>query len=271
MYDAFITQRNAEFLRRATSHLSKEFGWESHAGFWVCYGSFVTNQQVTESDIDLLYVQSHEFGTPERASSRFEGHPVTLYRMCKRDYASDGTGRNYGGYFAGKALNPFTADSNLVLRTCGGFIGDWAAAIGRRRTGQTATSANITADVMLARLQICPWLRSYGAKWFAAPSFPRLWFNMCDFVPAALAASGHVIRTEGGYSYAAPTIPRDMLQEARVRAIARFWSLGSALHGNDLDFSEKYVRKCQAALTDPATNLASRSLLMFLQTEAGLQ
>lgn len=277
MYDRFVCAKNAEFLRRTTADLVGRYAKDGTEGFWIYYGSFVTNQQTSESDVDVLHVYGGSRSDPVRISASSQGHPVTLYLIHRDDYERDGRDRAYGGYFAGKALNPFVAhhasaeDMNLVLRTCGGFIGDRATLLATRRGARVATAANVTADVLLARFHLCPWLRSYVARWYALPSFPSLWSRMCEAVPECLIASGHVIRDEESFAYSPTSVGECALHATEVRAIARFWTLGSALHDNDAEFSEHYVRKCESMHAGEAGSALLRALDAFLQREAGLQ
>lgn len=162
MYRTFMDQGNFDFVARAIARLADEVGVEEGDGsFWVCYGSFVLNQQNTQSDLDLLCIHTLP-NAVRRIQSSFEGYPVTIYSLNRNDFVSDGRQRTSGGYFSGKVLNPHVMfltsqkDRDLVAEVGGAFIGPFSAAMAAKRKRSVAISESLVADSVLARFHLCP-------------------------------------------------------------------------------------------------------------------
>ena len=266
MYRTFMSRENFDFVTRAVACLMSEVGVQKGDGsFWVCYGSFVLNQQTSESDIDLLYI--HTQPTPvQRIQSFFEGHPTTIYSLSKNDFASDGNQRAFGGYFGGKVLNPHVTflasqeDRDMIMRIGGEFIGPFAAAMARRHRRVFSTSINLAADSVSARLHLCPWYRSYFLRYYTSPFFQRLWGKMTEEVAQLFLKAGIVTQSENGFQYLRiPT--KEELHENTIAAVARFWALGSSLHGGMPDFPAFYAQKADQYIKD--NNLENRLKEMF--------
>lgn len=275
MYQTFMSQQNFDLVRQAVKSLAGEV--EARVGdgsFWVNYGSFVLNQQTPESDLDLLFIHSNPT-TVQRIQSSFSGHAVTIYSVNRRDFASDGHRRLFGGYFGGKVLNPLVMfdaseeDRNMLLEVGGLFIGSFAAAIAHRQARETSTRANLAADSVLARLHLCPWYRSYFLRYFVSPVFPQLWDRMSEMTALSFLKAGVVAQSddENNFVYLSTSSLAD-LHETAVEAVARFWVLGSCLHGAVFDFPAFYIQKAEQYLRDNRLENRLVEMMSFLQAQS---
>lgn len=273
MYKAFMSRENFNFVARATAHLASEISVKGKGkGFWVCYGSFVLNQQTPESDLDLLYIHTQQTAV-RRLQSSFEGYPVTIYLLSKNDFVSDGRQRTFGGYFSGKVLNPhvmFLAsqkDKGMVAEVGGAFIGSFAAAMAAKQGRDIATKANIAADSVLARFQLCPWYQSYFLRYYIFPDFQRLWRRMAEIITLSFLKERIIARSGNGFRYRY-TPSEEWLQENTLAAVARFWALGSSLHGGMPDFPAFYIQKAKQYIK--SNNLENRleEMLCFLHAQS---
>ncbi|MBU1202491.1 hypothetical protein KKH39_00370 [Patescibacteria group bacterium] len=256
-----MKQENFDFVARAVACLASEIGaQEGDGSFWVCYGSFVLNQQNPESDLDLLFIHTQPT-TIQRIQSSFEGYPVTIYLLNRNDFVSDGRQKTFGGYFAGKVYNPhvmFMAsqkDRDVVMEVGGAFIGPFAAAMAVKRERIFATSVDLVADSVLARFHLCPWYRSYFLRYYISPSFQQLWVRMAEATTLSFLKAGIVTQSGDMFRYH-HALSEEQLHESTLAAVARFWALGSSLHGGMPDFPAFYMQKAEQYVRD--NNLESR-------------
>jgi len=273
MYGTFMSQENSDFVARALTYLAGEVGVrENDESFWVCYGSFVLNQQTPESDLDLLYIHNQQLPV-RRFQSSFEGYPVTVYSLSRNNFVSDGEQKLFGGYFGGKVLNPYVTfltsreDQNLVTRVGGAFIGPFAAAMAKRQGREIATQANLVADSVLARFHLCPWYRSYFLRYYIAPIFPQLWERMEEVIPLSLVEAGVVVQDNNGFHYS-HFLSDEELHEETIRAVTHFWALGSCLHGSMPDFPAYYIQKAEQFIRDDNLESRCKEMLQFLRKQS---
>lgn len=273
MYITFMNQENFDFVARAIAYLAAEVGVrEGDGSFWVCYGSFVLNQQTPESDLDLLCIHTQPTAV-QRIQSSFEGHPVTIYSLNRKNFVSDGRRKTFGGYFAGKVLNPhvmFLAsqeDRDVVIEVGGAFVGPFAAAMAGKREGVIATSENLVADSVLARFHLCPWYRSYFLRYYIFPSFQQLWGRMAEVTTLSFLKARIVTQSGSEFRYQ-HTLSEEELHESTLAAAARFWALGNSLHGGMPDFPAFYTQKAEQYVKD--NNLKDRleEMIRFLHTKS---
>ena len=273
MYRTFMSQRNLDFVSQAIACLANEVGVEESDGsFWVCYGSFVLNQQTTESDLDLLCIHTLPSAV-RRVQSSFGGYPVTIYSLNRNDFVSDGEQRTFGGYFGGKVLNPhvmFLAsqkDRDLVAEVGGAFIGPFSAAMVGKQRRVSATSENLAADSVLARFHLCPWFRSYFLRYYIFSSFQQLWIKMTEAITLSFLKAGIV--TQNGNEFCYRHIPSEKeLHESTLAAAARFWALGSSLHGGMPDFPAFYIQKAEQYVRDNSLEDRLEKMIHFLQAQS---
>jgi hypothetical protein len=273
MYRTFMSQKNSDFVIRALTYLTGEIGVRADDGsFWVCYGSFVLNQQTPESDLDLLCIHN-QTRVIQRIQSSFEGHSVTIYLLNKNDFISDGRQQLLGGYFSGKVLNPYVTflapqrDKDIVVGVGGAFIGPFAAAIAKKQGREIATRTNLVADSVLARFYLCPWYRSYFLRYYIAPIFPRLWEKMKETITLSFLESGTVRRDSGGFRYC-HTPSNEELHEKTIAAVARFWALGSSLHGGMPNFPVFYIQKAEQFVIDKNLENRCAKMMQFLHKQS---
>lgn len=273
MYRKFMNQGNFDFVARAIACLADEVGArEGDGSFWVCYGSFVLNQQTTESDLDLLCIHTLP-NAARRIQSSFEGYPVTIYSLNRNDFVSDGRQRTFGGYFGGKVLNPHVVflasqkDRDMVAEVGGAFIGPFSAAMVGKREGVFATSENLAADSVLARFHLCPWYRSYFLRYYILPSFQQLWGKMVEMTTLSFLKAGVVMQSGSEFRYQ-HTPSEEELHESTLAVAARFWALGSSLHGGMPDFPAFYMQKAEQYVKE--NNLEDRleEMIRFLHTQS---
>lgn len=273
MYREFMGQENSDFVTRAVTCLANEAGvQEGDGSFWVCYGSFALNQQTSESDLDLLCVHTQQ--TPvHRIQSFFEGHPVTIYSLNRNDFTNDGDKRSFGGYFAGKVLNPHVVlmgserDNDMIARVGGKFIGSFASAMAERKERSVATSTNLMADSVLAQFHICPWYQSYFLRYYISPNFPHLWKVMEDMITLFFSKAGIVTQDGKVFRYhSTPSV--EELHEKTIDAVARFWALGSCLHNNMFDFPAFYMQKAMQYVKDNELESRLEEMMNFLQMQS---
>lgn len=270
MYKKFIMQDNFNFVERAIRHLAVEIGAEGEedGSFWVCYGSFVLNRQTSESDLDLLCIHNRSVSI-RRIQSSFEGYPVTVYSLCKNDFASDGEARLFGGYFSGKVLNPYVAflatqeDEDFIMKAAGQFIGYFAAVMAEQQGRRNATRTNLVADSVLARFHLCPWYQSYFLRYYTASNFSELWRHMEEVIPLMFVKAKAVIQNGSVFEYQRIPSKTELHMES-IKVIARFWALGSCLHGQLPDFPNYYIQKTEQFIV--CNNLQGRcaEMLQFL-------
>jgi hypothetical protein len=268
-----MNQKNIDFVSQAITCLAGEVGLkEDDRGFWVCYGSFVLNQQTPKSDIDLLYIHVQPTAV-RRIQSSFEGHPVTIYSLNRNDFVNDGKNRTFGGYFSGKVLNPhvmFLAsqeDENMIMEVGGSFIGPLSAAMAAKRKRNTASSANLVADSVLARIHLCPWYKSYFLRYYISTNFQQLWERMAEVTTLFFLKAGIVVQNGDEFRYQCTSLKED-LHESTLAAVARFWALGSSLHGGMPDFPAFYMQKAEQYVRDNDLGDRLQEMIHFLQVQS---
>jgi hypothetical protein len=268
-----MSQANFDFVVRALVCLAGEIGVrEGDGSFWVCYGSFVLNQQNSESDLDLLCIHTQPTAV-RRVQSSFEGYPVTIYSLNRNDFVSDGRQKTFGGYFAGKVLNPhvmFLAsqeDRDMVVEVGGAFIGPFSAAVAAERGRSVATGTNLVADSALARFHICPWYRSYFLRYFISTNFQQLWEKMAEVTTLSFLKAGIVAQSNEGFCYQ-QTPSKEELHKSTLSAAARFWALGSSLHGGMPDFPAFYMQKAEQYVRDNGLEDRLEEMIHFLQAQS---
>lgn len=273
MYRAFMNQENFDFAARALTCLAGEIGVKKGEGcFWVCYGSFVLNQQTLESDLDLLCIHTKPTAV-KRIQSSFEGHPVTIYSLNRNDFTSDGDQKTFGGYFGGKVLNPHVMfwasqkDRDMVMEIGGAFIGPFAAAMAKKQERGVATRTNLAADSVLARFHLCPWYRSYFLRYYASPILPQLWERMAEVITLSFLKAGVVAQSGTDFRYRY-TLSDEELHESTLAAAARFWALGSCLHGGMPDFHAFYMQKAEQYVKDKNLEDRLEELMRFLHAQS---
>lgn len=268
-----MNERSTDFVRRSIDHLLSKIGRSADEdGFWMCYGSFVLNQQTEHSDLDLLYIHKNE-DSVQRLQFQFEGYPVTVYSVSEKDFASDGIERRYGGYFAGKVLNPNVlfyateADRDLLLRTSAEFIAPFSAAMADKIKRIQSTSENVLADSVLARLQYCPWYRSYFVRYYMHPEFRQIWSCMKELLVEGLVKANVVTVTGDLIQYKA-ALSESKLHIETLKIVARFWGVGSSLHSNMLDFPSQYMHDCEQHIRTNELEETCLQMQDFLHAEA---
>jgi len=273
MYRVFMNQGNFDFVARAIVCLADEVGVERGDGsFWVCYGSFVLDQQTAESDLDLLCIHTLP-NAVRRIQSSFEGYPVTIYSLNRNDFMSDGRQRTFGGYFGGKVLNPHVMfltsqkGRDMVAEVGGAFIGPFSAAMATKRGRSVATSANLVADSVLARFHLCPWYRSYFLRYYISTNFQQLWERMAEVMTLSFLKAGIVAQNGDEFRY--HHMPsEEELHESTLAAAARFWALGSSLHGGMPDFPAFYMQKAEQYVIDNNMEDRLEEMIRFLNTQS---
>lgn len=274
MYRQFMKLSNTDFVSNALSHLLIETGIEdSPLNFWICYGSFVLNQQTAESDVDLLFVHQTS-NHPVRLQARYKDHPVTIYSLPFREFVADGDKRRYGGYFSGKLLNPFVVfggsrDSvNIATEVMGGFIGSFAATIAKEHNREIGTRENIVADSILAYLRLCPSYRAYFLRYYVSPNFGEIWDRMKVVIPDALAkAQNTTMLAKDRFEYCSSFSPEQFHLQL-VACIARFWAFGSCCHGCNASFPDYYIQKALGYIKSRGLEDRCLEMLTFLEQKA---
>lgn len=273
MYRSFISQGSSDFVARALACLAGEVGaQESDGGFWICYGSFVLNQQTPESDLDLLYIHNR-LASVRRIQSSFEDHSVTAYSLSRNDFASDGEQGLFGGYFGGKVLNPHAVffasqeDKDMVAKVGGTFIGPFAAAMAKKEERETATRANLVADSVLARFHLCPWYQSYFLRYYILSVFPQLWERMKGAITSSFVKA-QVVTQEGGSFRYCRTLSDEELHQKTIASVARFWALGSSLHGGMPDFPAFYMQKAEQYVRENHLEARCEEMMQFLREQS---
>ena len=273
MYRTFINRENFEFVTRAITCLANEVELrEGDRSFWVCYGSFVLNQQTSESDIDLLCIHTQPTAV-RRIQSSFEGHPVTIYSLNRNDFVSDGRHGTFGGYFGGKVLNPYVMfldsqkDRNMVMEVSGAFIGPLSAAMAAKHERSTAISTNLAADSVLARFYLCPWYKSYFLRYYISTNFQQLWKRMTEVITLSFLKAGIVTRNGDEFRYQY-TPSEEELHESTLAAVAHFWALGSSLHGGMPDFPAFYMQKAEHYIKSNNLEDHLKEMIHFLHVQS---
>jgi len=208
-----------------------------------------------------------------RVQSSYRGYPVTIYALNREDFMRDGAPGAFGGYFAGKVINPCVLfsprieDEAMVKRVSAQFIGPFAAAMAQRQNRGVATEANLAADSVLARFHLCPWYRSYFLRYYIHESFPQLWERMKELTASSFLEAGVVTRIGNCFRY--QQVPTECwLHERTVMMAAHFWGLGSSLHGGMPDFSAYYIEKARQYIAVNNLEHSLNEMMDFLQVQA---
>jgi hypothetical protein len=264
-----MNQKNIDFVERALECFANEVSMKKSDGsFWVCYGSFVLNQQNPESDLDLLYIHTQPTAI-RRIQLSFEGYPVTIYSLNRNDFVNDGRRSNFGGYFSGKVLNPHVAfqasqkDKDMIAEVAGAFIGPFSAAMATGTDRSVLTATNLVADSVLARLHICPWYKSYFLRYFISSNFQQLWERMTEVITLSFLKSGIVSQSGDRLCYQCAPSKED-LHKNTLSAVARFWALGSSLHGGMSDFPAFYMQKAEQFVRSNGLESRLEEMIHFL-------
>jgi hypothetical protein len=275
MYRQFMKSSNINFVSDALPHLLVETGIEdSQFSFWVCYGSFVLNQQTSESDVDLLFLHQ-ALSRPTRVQAIYKDHPVTIYSLPFSEFVADGNQRRYGGYFSSKLLNPFVVfggssdQINAVAKVMGGFIGGFAATIAKEHGREIGTRDNVVADSILAYLQLCPFYRAYFLRYYISPNFSKIWDRMKVVIPDALImARVTTMLAKDRFEYCSP-FSSEQFHLQLVSCVARFWAFGSCCHGCNNSFPDYYFQKALGYIESNRLEEQCVEMLRFLEQKAG--
>lgn len=274
MYRGFMNQQSMGFVSCALPHLLAETGiGDDPLNFWVCYGSFVLNQQTPQSDLDLLLV--HQIpSSPIRVQARYKDHPVTIYSLPQREFMADGNQRRYGGYFSGKLLNPFVVlsgsqeSSNISNKVMGGFIGEFAATIAKEHGRKIGNRSNIVADCVLAYLRLCPHYKAYFLRYYISQNFEAIWQHMKIVIPEALVQAAIMKKiSENKFEYLSVLSPEEFHLQL-MTSVARFWSFGSCCHGCNANFPDFYFQKAIGYIESAGLEERCLEMLIFLEQKA---
>lgn len=275
MFNKFMTDNSNEILRRALPLLVTEINvMQSESDYWICYGSLLLGLQNNQSDIDLLYIHHDPHQQPSRIQSSFEEWPVTIYALNESDFKADGEQRKYGGYFSGKVINPHavlgghTDSVQATLKVAGGFIGQFAASLSRRRGREIASPGNIAADCFLAFLHLCPWYRAYFMRYFVDPRFADIWQTLQASVTTSLVLAKEVTKLSPGYFEYQNPLDEAQFHIEMIKVVARFWAVGACFHGGRIDFPDYYFEKSEQFLRRTGYINHCAKLYDFLNTQA---
>lgn len=271
-----ISKEGEAWIERAISDIPQRNSlWQKAPnGYWVCYGSFATNSFNEKSDIDLLYVHMKDDLSSSRVQEYVLGRPVTVYALSEKDLSRDGKDALYGGYYAGKLLNPFavfkgTEKSFSVLASVvAGFIAPFAAQQ-RKQLGIEAPSPSaVYADCIKGYLSICPWYQNYFLRLMSLSNFLNVWDKMSRFTTTALERNNSIEKAGDIYIYR-ENLSNYVSQEEILKRSARFWSLGAIFHGQDSSFVDFYIEKSIGSMHSSDIKGEITRMRNFLNQEQG--
>ncbi|UZN03406.1 hypothetical protein [Cellulomonas sp. S1-8] len=218
---------------------------------WVFYGSLPLGAGRAESDLDAMLLHDSRPGTaPHRRDATWDGRPVTVYVLSHDDLEADARDHRFGGYFALKLFSPHTTDrpvddgapATAAARFLGPLGAREAEASGHRGPW---TADQVLAHAYLAFLDLYPDFSSYVARLVRDTALlDQVWTHQREAHLRALAATGAVRATPGGWRYAEGTA--DVAVDLRDRCTARFWAFGAVCHGSDAGFPDLYFSKADA-------------------------
>jgi len=252
---------------------------DSPEDVWILTGSYAINTYTPQSDIDLILVHQRDEGsTPIRKKVPVEDIPVSISIVGRHIFKEDGN-QQYGGYFAGKLLNPhhlFNGDPvlrNFIRSTAGSFIGSFAGYLGTERQGSLRHDANeLTAHSLLSYSSICPEYNSYLLSYFTADNFDKIWNFLAESIPESLVISGKAVKNTEGYRYTEPYRDYNEFNKMRLQSLARRSGFGVYFHESDYSWIGSYFKDASKKIDriDP-TGESYKEMIKFFQEMSGLQ
>lgn len=273
-----INNENITLIKEVIAHCSKRLSIRNLSkAIWICFGSFVINTQKKDSDLDLMCI-SDSFNKPVRYVFQYKKLVVHMYVIPTKNFLDDGQKRLYGGYFAGKLLNPYILLygnkklEGLIVKSAGEFIGEFAGFIGNMSKNKSYSKNQITAQAFIALLTIFPSFGSYLLGYFLSPNFPMLWGALCDNTIIILKSASIIANHGSRFTYLKRFKDYGAFHEERMKSAARHWSFGAVCHGNDYTFQDQLYRKAKNRMDkiDPKRN-KYKEMILFLKKESGLR
>ncbi len=273
-----ISNKNLKFVKEAIVETSKKMLiYNSQKVVWICFGSFVINNQDRDSDLDLMCV-GDIFDAPNRSIIEYKKRMIHTCIVPSKEYIKDGKKRLYGAYFTGKVINPHILLygnrklRHTVMKHAGAYIGDLAGYIGSLVKSKTHTKSQITAQVFIAYLSTDPSFDSYLLRYFVAPNFQKLWVELCKDTVKILKYAKVIANSDSKFKYLKRLKYYKEFHEERMKSSERHKNFGAICNNNDYTFQDLIYRnaKKKMKMLDP-DGTKYKKMVLFLKKESGLR
>lgn len=231
-------------LSNAIQYLKEKYNLIN--GFFCIYGSYATNTQNKNSDIDLLYIHRTDTSKLKRTSELFENIPISFYELSVKDLCDDAKGK-YGGFFCGKIFNPSIFidnidEDNLIIRKSVATF--FANLINENyyKINKKYSSDEILKNSICSYIDLYPEFFAYVVRLMKNDTFDAIW-NCWKKTYIDILVSENIIKKCGnGYSYKY-IFSKDDYERTKIDSISRFWIYGAVSHNCNLDFYDYYKNK----------------------------
>ena len=231
-------------LKGAMEYLKNKYNLEK--GFFCIYGSYATNTQNEDSDIDMLYIYRCNASKLKRTSENYNKIPISFYELSFKDLRDDANGK-YGGFFCGKIFNPSlfvdnTNEDNKIIQNAVATF--FSRLISERHCiiNKNYTSDEILKNSICSYIELYPEYFSYILRLMVNDEFENIW-NQWKKVYVNILISKNVIKKENNkYTYK-KIHSKETFERIRIDYISRFWIYGAVSHNAKLDFYDYYKSK----------------------------
>ena len=190
-------------LSSAIQYLKEKYNLNN--GFFCIYGSYATNTQNKNSDIDLLYIHRTDTSKLKRTSELFENIPISFYELSVKDLCDDAKGK-YGGFFCGKIFNPSifidnTNQDNLIIQNC--IATYFANLINENyyKSNKKYSSDEILKNSICSYIDLYPEYFSYIVRLMKNNTFNSIWNSWKKTFIDILVNENIIKKSGNSYSY----------------------------------------------------------------------
>lgn len=231
-------------LKNVIQYLKDKYSLSN--GFFCIYGSYATNTQNNNSDIDLLFIHRTNCSNLKRTSEKYNNIPISFYELSVKDLNDDANGK-YGGFFCGKIFNPsifvdsINEDENIIQKTIATYFGNLV------NEKHCSLDKKYTADEILKNsicsyIELYPEYFSYILRLLENDNFINIWNKWKNEFTNILIHENIINKNNNKYIYN-KVCSDEKFNRIKVDYISRFWIYGAISHNSDVGFYDYYKNK----------------------------
>lgn len=214
-------------------------------GFFCIYGSYATDSQNNNSDIDILYIDK-ETVQPLREGHIYNGIDITVYKISENILCDDSHGK-YGGFFCGKLFNPHLIfggdkDSQLFIDQCICIFFSNLLSNSFCDLNEKYTADDILKKCIIIYCCLYPEYLAYLMRLKKTNNFNIIWNKWKKWL-VSIFLKNNIIYSQisSKYNYC-KVIDNQLFERKKIDYISRFWSFGAISH-NNISFYDYYKSK----------------------------